>query len=152
METIRISPELAAVRRRRAELRETLDALEEALAAPSPDRETKWGENVRGVLVEVADDFAAHIAVTEGSDGLHSEIRTSAPRLANAVQVLTDEHAQIVAEIAELMRLCRPPMTADQVARIRDLGTHLLGQIVRHRQRGADLVYEAYEFDLGGVD
>lgn len=150
MDTIRISPELDAVRRRRAELRETLDALEEALAAPSPDREPEWGELVRCVLIEVSDDFAAHIVVTEGQDGLHQEIRTSAPRLTNAVQVLTDEHARIAAEIAELLALCRPPMTPTEVAVIRDVGTRLLGRIVRHRQRGADLVYEAYAFDLGG--
>ena len=28
--------------------------------------------------------------------------------------------------------------------------TTLMGQLVRHRQAGADLVYEAYEVDLGG--
>jgi hypothetical protein len=26
----------------------------------------------------------------------------------------------------------------------------LLGLLVRHRQRGSDLVYEAYELDIGG--
>jgi hypothetical protein len=36
------------------------------------------------------------------------------------------------------------------VDKIRDLGTLLLGVLVRHRQRGSDLVYEAYELDLGG--
>jgi hypothetical protein len=28
--------------------------------------------------------------------------------------------------------------------------TTLMGQLVRHRQKGADLVYEAYDVDLGG--
>jgi|KBSSwiStaDraftv2_1062776.scaffolds.fasta_scaffold110778_3 hypothetical protein len=152
MDTIRISPELDAVRRRRAELRESLDALEEALAGPSPEREAEWSELVRCVLIEVSDDFAAHIAVTEGADGLHQEILSSAPRLGHAVQILTDEHAQITTEIAELTALCQPPVTPTEAAVIRDLGTRLLGRIVRHRQRGADLVYEAYAYDLGGGD
>jgi hypothetical protein len=33
---------------------------------------------------------------------------------------------------------------------IRRLGTTLLGLLVSHRQRGSDLLYEAYEFDVGG--
>jgi hypothetical protein len=36
------------------------------------------------------------------------------------------------------------------VEAIRDLGTTLLGHLARHRQRGADLVYEAYQADIGG--
>lgn len=38
----------------------------------------------------------------------------------------------------------------DDVDRIRDLGTALLGRLVRHRQRGFDLVFDAYDFDIGG--
>ena len=38
----------------------------------------------------------------------------------------------------------------EDVEQVRALGTSLLGRIVRHRQRGADLVYEAYEVDVGG--
>ena len=30
--------------------------------------------------------------------------------------------------------------------------TGLIGALVRHRQRGSDLVYEAFEVDLGGSD
>ena len=33
---------------------------------------------------------------------------------------------------------------------VRALGTSLLGLLAGHRQRGSDLVYEAYEFDVGG--
>jgi hypothetical protein len=36
------------------------------------------------------------------------------------------------------------------VAKLRALGTELVATLARHRQRGADLVYEAYEFDIGG--
>jgi len=28
----------------------------------------------------------------------------------------------------------------------------LLGQIVRHRQLGSDLVWEAYNLDIGGIE
>jgi hypothetical protein len=33
---------------------------------------------------------------------------------------------------------------------VREAATALLGRLVRHRQRGSDLVFEAYEFDIGG--
>jgi hypothetical protein len=33
---------------------------------------------------------------------------------------------------------------------VRDRGTALLGQLVRHRQRGSDLIYEAYSAEIGG--
>jgi hypothetical protein len=33
---------------------------------------------------------------------------------------------------------------------VRDLGTALLVRLIRSRQASADLVYEAYQSDLGG--
>jgi hypothetical protein len=35
---------------------------------------------------------------------------------------------------------------------VRERATALLVAVARHRQRGADLIYEAYAADLGGVD
>ena len=32
---------------------------------------------------------------------------------------------------------------------VRALGVSLLGLLIRHRQKGADLIYEAYQVDLG---
>lgn len=40
-----------------------------------------------------------------------------------------------------------PTTGGDQIRR---LGTTLLGLLVSHRQRGSDLLYEAYGFDIGG--
>jgi len=34
----------------------------------------------------------------------------------------------------------------------RDDLQRLLGQIVRHRQLGSDLVWEAYNLDIGGIE
>jgi hypothetical protein len=34
----------------------------------------------------------------------------------------------------------------------RDELQRLLGRIVRHRQLGADLVWEAYNLDIGGIE
>jgi hypothetical protein len=144
--------ELTDLRRRRAELRETMGALERALAAPAAERAVIWGELVHQALVELADDFVEHIEVTEGPDGLHQAILTGAVRLANAVNALAAEHAVIADEIATLVRQTEPPVAATDVDPTRERAMSLLGSLVRHRQRGADLIYEAYDTDIGGGD
>ncbi|HEY3736107.1 MAG TPA: hypothetical protein VGL26_01575 [Jatrophihabitans sp.] len=146
------APELQSVRARRAELRATLAALEQALAAPAQGREDLWGVGVRESLATLVTDFAEHVRVTEGSDGLHQAITTAAPRLIHAVRQLTDEHSRIAAELAELTSLARPPLGRTEVEVVRTKATRLLGGLARHRQRGADLIYEAYETDIGGTD
>jgi hypothetical protein len=144
--------ELDAVRIRRAELREALGRLERALAAPAKGRAVIWGEGVHASAVGMSDDFGSHVEVTEGPGGLHQSILAGDLRLANAVQSLTAEHAQMAEEIAALVAGSAAPVTADDVEELREKGTKLLGDLIRHRQRGADLIYEAYETDIGGGD
>jgi hypothetical protein len=143
---------LDAVVLRRAELRETLSYLEHCLAAPASGRSVVWGEAVHDALSTVASDFAAHVEVTEGPDGLHEAILGGDLRLANAVGELTGEHATIAAVIARLVADSGPPVVEADVDALRDRGTELLSRLSRHRQRGADLIYEAFEADIGGVD
>jgi hypothetical protein len=144
--------ELTDLRRRRAELRETMGTLEDALAAPTGGRALAWGERVHDALSELADDFIDHIVVTEGPEGLHQAILAGALRLVNAVTALAAEHAVINAEITALVVATEPPLPADRVAEVRERATRLLGELARHRQRGADLIYEAYATDIGGGD
>lgn len=141
-----------AVRVRRAELRETLDALERALAAPAAARAVVWGEGLHAAVGRLAGEFALHIEVTEGPAGLHQTILTGDLRLANQVDALAAEHKTIAADIAELAAASEAPVAPGDVADLRERGTGLLGRIARHRQRGADLVYEAYDTDIGGGD
>jgi hypothetical protein len=143
--------DLAAVRRRRAELRETLGALECALATAA-GRPVVWGEQVLKAVSRLEGDFAEHVEVTEGPDGLHQSILAGDLRLANQVGALTAEHAEIAAGIAALAVAVEPPVTDADVTDVRERGTTLLARIARHRQRGADLIYEAYQTDIGCGD
>lgn len=144
--------ELQAVRVRRAELRENIDAMERALASPAKGRAVVWGEAVHTSLAVLADDFSAHVEVTEGPGGLHQAILSGDLRLANAVDALTAEHGRIAEEIAALLADSAPPVTPDDVADLRERANRLLGHLIRHRQQGADLIYEAFETDIGGGD
>lgn len=146
------SSELDAVRLRRAELREALDGLERALAAPAAGRAGDWGKSVQAAVAEIADDWQTHVSLTEAPGGLHPSIRAASARLIHAVDSLTAEHGEIAAEVAELVILTDGEVDGADVDGIRDSATRLLGHIIKHRQRGADLVYEAYSLDIGGVD
>lgn len=142
---------LADLRRRRAELRESMSALELAMAGPAPrGRTDHWVGRVQAALLELSGDFRAHVAITEGPDGLYRDLLRSAPRLSGPVAALTEEHAVIHERLDGMLSVMDGPEGSAEVDRIRELGTALLGAIVRHRQRGADLVYEAYDVDIGG--
>ncbi len=141
---------LEELRRHRAELRESMGALEAALAAPATGDSVRWAQRVHVALVELAGDFREHIEITEGPNGLYRDLRTSSPRLSDAVARLTREHGVMSGEVDGLMARVTVPDVVDDVDSVRDLGTALLGRLVRHRQQGSDLVFEAYEFDIGG--
>ena len=143
-------PGLDALRRLRAELRGSTAALEQALRAPRSGRHAAWAERVDAALVELSADFGEHVTMTEGSDGLHDAVLASTPRLSNSVRRLVDEHAVIKGLVEDLLARVRPPVAAGEADTIQELGTALLGRLARHRQHGADLVYEAYQVDIGG--
>jgi hypothetical protein len=140
---------LEELRRRRAELRESMSALELALAGPAPECQARWAERVHVALVELSADFREHVDITEGPGGLYRELLNAAPRLSGTVNRLTREHALIIGLVDDLLDGVSTS-GANDVDRVRGLGTALLGRLLRHRQRGSDLVYEAYHIDIGG--
>ena len=72
---------LEELRRHRAELRESMSALEDALAAPATTDQTRWAQRVHVALVELSGDFRQHIDITEGPDGLYRDLLETSPRL-----------------------------------------------------------------------
>lgn len=141
---------LESLRQHRAELRESMSALEQGLAAPATGRKRAWAERVQVALVELSADFREHIDITEAPDGLYPEILASAPHMSSSVASLTREHIQIKVMADDLLTRLSEPTAAEDVDGVRELGTTLLAKLSRHRQRGADLVYEAYQCDIGG--
>jgi hypothetical protein len=138
------------LRRRRAELHESIIALEQALAASAPGRADAWAERVRVALVELSADLREHIDITEGSHGVYRGVLGTAPRLANAVAELTREHAEIRTLVDSLLACVSGSQTDTKVDQVRAFGTALLQRLLDHRQHDSDLVYEAYEADIGG--
>jgi len=135
---------LAAARRHRMELLAAIQGFERAIAAPA--RDPRWRELVTERLRALREAFGEHVVVTEGPEGLYAELLAHAPRLASGVDTLVREHGQV---LAALDRLYQRVSTMD-IERIRAKASDRLLQLARHRQRGADLVYEAYATDIGG--
>ncbi|MET7372442.1 hypothetical protein [Micromonospora arida] len=110
--------------------------------------EPRWREEVLLRLRPVRQGFAEHVRVTEGPTGLYRELLTQSPRLDHGVRLLTREHVAIVAAILSVQQIAeRPEAHPDE---LRHRAGHLLRRLARHRRRGADLLWEAYQTDLGG--
>lgn len=149
-----LRPALDDVRLRRAGLKAALSGLELALAAPFANR-VDWVMHVRDALDAVNEVWTRHIVETEAPGAFLDELVTEAPRLSTPTSRLRREHSEILATIVRAeKRLATPPAEDDgYVAWAEEMRvelTALLAALARHRQRGADLVYEAYAVDLGG--
>ncbi len=144
--------DLHAARHRRLSLRAEMGRFEEALAAPTVGREPAWTVDAGAAIARLHGCMQTHLSETEGPHGFHHDIVTAAPRLVHQVEVSVREHGLITATIHDLQLALDSPPTAASTASIREVGTDLLVLLARHRQRGADMIYEAYQTDLGGGD
>ena len=151
---------LDELRRRRAELVESINSLEQALLAPVPSGPIKWVQNVSAALLELSGDFRDHVEITEGPSGLYARVNRTSPRLSHQVDRLTQDHKTLTELISDLLTLvgkaagsfARGDSMRSDVDEVRERGTALISALVRHRQRGSDLMYEGYSVDIGGQD
>ena len=149
-----MDPEFAAylerVRAHRAELGESMAALDAALALPI-GLGPLWRRRVRAALTELAHDLLDHRAITEEPGGLYADAVARAPRLASLAKFQMEEHLDFVEVVQRLLGEREAGLESPEaVAAHREAATELVGRVIRHRQRGADLIYEAYEVDIGG--
>jgi len=143
------TPALEAAARRRRELHEALVAFEDALSSPVRDRVT-WRAEVADALEALGHAFEDHVSETEASGGLYEEMRDLAPQLGAKAGRLREEHPAITAALVEASAsIAVAPADEAGADAARDELQRLMGRIVRHRQHGADLVWEAYRVDIG---
>jgi septation ring formation regulator EzrA len=139
---------LEQVRAHRAELRESVAAVDDALV-DLHDRDD-WLQRLHTALVELAHDFTDHVDLTERPGGLYDTVRARASRLAPAVDRLSDDHVHLREEIATVIGRLEQTAADHELEAVRDELSGLVERLVRHRQRGGELVYEAFAVDLGG--
>jgi hypothetical protein len=145
---------LEAAKGQRLSLRRAIAGLEEALAAPE-DPDGLGGQDglmtrLVPALERLQEVFAVHVEVTEAPGGLYQEILDNAPRLANRVTRFRREHTEITEGIRRGLADCASATDPAALQALRDPTVRLFADLVRHRKRGLDLVYEAYHVDIGG--
>ena len=152
--TPELTPTLAETARRRADLHHALVGVERAISSPAIAREGDWSKDVTVALRDLREALAEHIEVTERDAGLYDEICQRAPRLSNKIEHLREEHPEMHDASTSLIDRLEADGLGDTwpLADARDELQRLLGRVVRHRQLGADLVWEAYNLDIGGIE
>ena len=142
---------LDAVRVRREALYQALIGLEDALSTPIGDG-GRWRLRVAMAVDHAANRVDEHIREVEAADGLLHQVVGDVPRLACRADRLRDDHEHLQKEIHAL-RVALNEIDDDDVAErgeaIRTQALEFLGRLATHRQRGADLIYEAYQVDIG---
>lgn len=143
--------QLDAVRTRREALYQAVVGLEDALATPIGEG-AKWLLRVTMAVDHAARRIDEHVCETEQPGGFFDTVVREAPRLHKRVTQLKVDHERLEKEVDALrtaIALVEDDELADQANTLRNQAIELLGQMTRHRQRGADLIYEAYQVDIG---
>ncbi len=139
-------------RKRRGPLRDAACALERAIASPL-GAGPQWCHRVHARVADVGAALENHVVEVDGPCGLWDEFRVHTPRLNHMMDVLTAEHAdlrQMITQLLEDVSRLADAASKEDLATLRERGLSLLGRIARHRQKGADIIYEAYSVDIGG--
>lgn len=152
--TLTVPEAIEGVRLRRAGLRSAMTELESALAAPAPGRVEEWRAGVSEALTALHEVWTRHIVETEAPGAFLDELVSEAPRLATPAAHLRREHNEILGVINRAEQWLGQVLLDDNhevwVDRLRaDLST-MLCALAHHRQRGADLIFAAYDVDIGG--
>lgn len=146
----------APVVEHREVLRSAVLEVEEALAAPSFSRVREWCAAVAAKAQTLEAAFADHVHLTEQPEGLYDELRTIAPHLDGRLSRLQGDHVEIMSRLTGFLNGIDGGVSnasrvdEERIDAWRIEGTQLLGLLVRHRQRGIDLTFEAYLVDNGG--
>lgn len=134
-----------AARTQRIQLNVAIANVERAAARASS--KPTW----RGKLLEELDGLRAaldhHVLEVEGDGGILTEMMVVVPRLANKINSVRAEHPVLSEQVAATIVTAT---TSDDFDAIRATVLETLGAIARHRQHGADLLYEGYNVDIGG--
>ena len=140
------------VRERRHSLSGAMMDLETMVSSPSAAE--GWHESVGKALAELRLALDEHIAVTEGDGGLLAEILELAPRFSGEVALINAEHEGLIEALERAILTLEGTVEigSDDPDPIRRRVMTVLGRLSLHRQRGADLIYDAYNVDIATAD
>ena len=124
----------------------------QALASAAPGRERDWAPRVAADLGTLQQDLAHHRRSAEAADGLLAELAQAMPAAQYQLGKLRDAHGAVLEE-ATALRTSVAPLSqgaSGSVDAIRRRGAALRLGLRHHQWQEVDLVYEAFNRDLGG--
>jgi len=134
-------------------MQEAVHVLEKALVSPAPGRESDWKRRAGAALAVVEDLVRQHVESAEGPGGLFQEIELTLGRPRDLTLAKNEHERLLKASRALLMELDEkrddPAFPAEEV---RERTLRLTLVLRRHAAREADLVYSAFDLDLGAGD
>ena len=110
------------------------------------DGDGRWPETAASAVTEAATTWERHVIGTEAPQGILADVLEREPRLAHLVSTLRREHT----EIRDLLARTGAELSARDAADARQQVRAVTERLSRHHQLGAQLIYNAYEVDLGG--
>lgn len=139
-------------RSRRHSLRAAMAGLEATVAAASGA--DGWFEAVSAAVDELRLALRDHVEVTEGPDGLLNQILNEEPRFATEIALIAQEHEGLDESLEKLDLTVKAGLEMEdpEPDSVRRRAMTLLGRLSLHRQRGSDLVYDAYNVDIATGD
>jgi hypothetical protein len=143
-------PSASARSRGRTELVDVATALVRAVSRPAV-REGEWLADVHKAVLRVQDELDAHRAITRRPGGRYAELIGTDPRLGPSVARLVAEQDELVDTVARILRAIeRAEPNSAAIGPVRERVRRMSRTLVRHAHRSDDLVYEAFDVDLGG--
>jgi hypothetical protein len=120
------------------------------LAAAAPAAKGSWIRELAQNLRQLEVAFDQHIRDVQSPSGLLDQIVDQAPRLQRSVEASKADHAAVAEAVKQAVALAGADDAADRVDEVREATMAALVALARHRQKGADLIYDAYDVDIGG--
>ena len=144
------SDAVEGVARIRSELEDALQHVERAVAAPAAT--VTWADEVTHRMRRLEIALNRHILEVESPSGLLDQIVERAPRLQRQVEGIRHHHVVLARSITVILHKLRTARTVGTAPTddIRNAAIELLSEMSRHRQDGADIIYDAYAIDIGG--
>ena len=132
---------------RRQELYDAMRQLEWSVARASG--QDGWASEVEKALTALHAALQSHVLEIEAEDGLFVDVIGRAPHLAPDVAILRRDHEDLLVSCRLASSLVADWASPSDIRR-KVLG--ILGLLTIHRQRGAELLFDAYNIDLAVGD
>ena len=142
---------LDAAKTRRTALHTAMVEVENAAQAPAKSQ--FWRAMLFAALDDLSMALEDHITTVEAPGGIIDRVVADAPRLDVAGRRLSEDHEPMREQVAAAINAVRAadsPPNDEDVETIHEIILELVGALSRHRQRGSDFVWEAYDVDIGG--